>query len=255
MKLQPPRKKTKEPTARTAPDIPADIRQVALTAEIIADPEIAIRECLIENAGFKDRSLNSAVFEACVLKQVSFTRCNLTGLRLKDVRLIECDFANANAIGMKAQRVEFVNCRLTGLRAVESECQDLLISTGDAGFTQFRFGTFKTSEFNGCNFAEADFHGCDLRGAVLKGCEFKNADMTGAKLEGTDFRGSRVEGLVVTATDVKGAIVDPAQAMIFAELLGVEDSLKSDPSIRDSLSHSKPNVEASTSYKNYLFTL
>jgi uncharacterized protein YjbI with pentapeptide repeats len=143
-------------------------------------------------------------------------------LRLKDVRLIVCDFANANAIGMKAQRVEFVNCRLTGLHAVESECQNLLISGGDAGFTQFRFGTFKTSEFNGCNFAEADFNGCDLHDAVLKGCEFKNADMTGTRLEGADFRGSRVEGLTVLAADLRGAIVDPAQAMIFAELLGLK---------------------------------
>ena len=46
--------------------------------------------------------------------------------------------------------------------------------------------------------------------------------MTGAKLEGADFRDSRVGGLMVMATDVKGAIVDPAQAMIFAELLGLK---------------------------------
>jgi uncharacterized protein YjbI with pentapeptide repeats len=53
-------------------------------------------------------------------------------------------------------------------------------------------------------------------------CEFKNADMTGAKLDGADFRGSSVEGLVALATDLKGAIVDPTQAMIFAELLGLK---------------------------------
>jgi fluoroquinolone resistance protein len=91
-----------------------------------------------------------------------------------------------------------------------------------ASFSQFRLGTFKTSEFNGCNLAEADFHGCDLRGALLKSCEFKNADMTGAQLECADFRGSRVEGLMALATDLKGAIVDPAQAMVFAELLGLK---------------------------------
>lgn len=46
--------------------------------------------------------------------------------------------------------------------------------------------------------------------------------MTEATLEGADFRGSRVEGLVATAADLKGAIVDPAQAMIFAELPGLK---------------------------------
>src|SRR5512140_3245265 len=145
MKPQHARKKPKDPPCRTAPDIPADILQVALTADIVADPEISFRESLIENFSFKDRSFKSAVFEACLLKQVDFTRCSLTGLRLKDVRLVECDFANGEAIGIKARRVEFINCRLTGLRAVESEWQDLLISAGDASFSQFRFGTFKTS--------------------------------------------------------------------------------------------------------------
>jgi uncharacterized protein YjbI with pentapeptide repeats len=46
--------------------------------------------------------------------------------------------------------------------------------------------------------------------------------MTGAQLEGADFRGSRVEGLMALATDLKGAIVDRAQEMVFAELLGLK---------------------------------
>jgi uncharacterized protein YjbI with pentapeptide repeats len=222
MKSQHRNKKVNDPAARTAPEIPADIQQLTPMAEMVADAEISFRECLIENFSFKDRSYKSVVFEECVLKHIDFSRSSLRGLRLKDMRLIECDFANAEAIGLKVVRAEFINCRLTGLRAVESEWQDVLISEGDASFSQFRLGTFKRSEFNGCNFAEADFHGCDLRGALLKSCEFKNADMTEAKLEEADFRGSRVEGLMALAADLKGAIVDPAQAMIFAELLGLK---------------------------------
>jgi uncharacterized protein YjbI with pentapeptide repeats len=222
MKSQHRNKKVNDLPARTAPEIPADIQQLTPTAEVLADGEISFRECLIENFSFKDRSFKSIVFEGCVLRHLDFSRSSLRGLWLKDVRQIECDFANAEAIGLKAVRAEFINCRLTGLRAIESEWQDLLISEGDASFSQFRLGTFKTSEFNGGNFAEADFHGCDLRGALFKSCEFKNADMIGAKLEGADFRGSRVEGLIALAADLKGAIVDPTQAMIFAELLGLK---------------------------------
>ena len=222
MKPQHFSRKVKDSPARAAPEIPIDIQPLTLTADILGEPEISFRECLVENISFQDRSLKSVVLESCVLKRVNFARCNLRELRLKDVRLLECDFANAEAIGLKSARAEFINCRLTGLRAVESECHDFLISGGDAGFSQFRLGTFKRSEFNACNFGEADFHGCDLRGAVLKSCEFKNADMTAAKLEGADFRGSRVESLMVLAADLKGAIVDPAQAMVFAELMGLK---------------------------------
>lgn len=181
-----------------------------------------VRDCTIENLNLNELSTQSILFENCVLHRVSFTRSKLGGLRLKDVRMVECDFANAAAAAPKILRVEFLNCRLTGLRATEAKCQHVLISEGDAAFSQFRFGVFKTSEFNSCNFSEADFHNSDLRGAILKGCNFENAEMTGAKLEAADFRGSRVEGLVANAEDLRGAIVDPAQAMVFAELMGLK---------------------------------
>jgi hypothetical protein len=53
MKSQYPRKKVKDPAARIAPDIPADIREVALSDDVFAEPEISFRECLIENISFK----------------------------------------------------------------------------------------------------------------------------------------------------------------------------------------------------------
>ncbi len=157
MKPQNRKTKAKDSVGRTAPDIPAGIRQVTLADDIFAEPEISFQECLIENVSFKDRSLQSVAIEGCILKGVSFAQCNLRGLRLKNVRLVECDFANTEAIGLKAVRTEFINCRLTGLRAVESECQDFLISGGDAGFTQFRLGTFNKSEFNWVQFWRGRF--------------------------------------------------------------------------------------------------
>jgi hypothetical protein len=73
--------KAKDPAGTTGPDIPADIRELTLSDGIFAEPEISFRECLIENISFKDRSLKSLVIEACVLKRVSFARCNLQGWR------------------------------------------------------------------------------------------------------------------------------------------------------------------------------
>jgi uncharacterized protein YjbI with pentapeptide repeats len=195
---------------------------VAAAAELFRGPEIVVRDCTIETFTLENLSTQSILFENCVLRHVSFTKSKLGGLRLKDVRMVECDFANAEAIASKMLRAEFLNCRLTGFRAPEAECQHVLISEGDAAFSQFRFSVFKTSEFISCNLSESDFHNSDLRGTILKGCDFKNADLTRAKLESADFRGSRVEGLVATPEDLRGAIVDPAQAMVFAELMGLK---------------------------------
>jgi hypothetical protein len=46
--------------------------------------------------------------------------------------------------------------------------------------------------------------------------------MSKAKLSGADLRGSRVDGLRLAAEDIAGAIVDPAQALTFAPLLGIK---------------------------------
>ena len=215
-------KSPKLPVNRDAPDLASNLVPLDSIAKIFNAPEVVVRDCTIENLILDNFSPKSIVLEGCILKRVSFTGSRLLNFRLKDVLLVECDFANAEASGLKITRVEFLNCRLTGLRAVQAECQHLLISEGDASFSQFRFGVFKMSEFFSCKFAEADFQGSDLRGAILKGCDLTNVEMIGARLEGSDFRGSRVEGLVANAEDLKGAIVDPAQAMIFAELMGLK---------------------------------
>ena len=210
------------PAGRDVPDISPKLPAITNAEELFSGTEIVVRDCLIENLPFDGITPRSIFLENCILKRVSFTRSKLFGLKLKDVQLIECDFANAEATAPKILCTEFLNCRLTGFHMPEADCQHVLISEGDAAFSQFRFSIFKTTEFNACNFTEADLQSADLRGAILKGCNFTQAEMTGAKLDGADFRGSRVEGLTANAEDLKGAIVDPAQAMIFAELMGLK---------------------------------
>jgi hypothetical protein len=73
------------------------------------------------------------------------------------VRLIECDFANTEIIGLKAVRVEFINCRLTGLRAVESEWQDLLVSDGDASFLNFDWEPSRQASSTGATLQKPTF--------------------------------------------------------------------------------------------------
>jgi uncharacterized protein YjbI with pentapeptide repeats len=61
-----------------------------------------------------------------------------------------------------------------------------------------------------------------LSGSVFRSCNLTRADLRGAKLQNTDFRTSEVEGMLVGMTDLQGAIVDPAQAMVFARVLGLQ---------------------------------
>ena len=66
-----------------------------------------------------------------------------------------------------------------------------------------------------------EFYGADLR-AVFSGVAITEVEMSKAKLSGADLQGSRVDGLWLAAQDIAGTIVDPAQALSFAPLLGVK---------------------------------
>ena len=209
-------------TPRIAPDIPTDLSELEDAIQLFREREIIIQEKTISDltiGTMPDRTLR---IENCVLKRVNFAASSFNGFRLKDVRLLECDLANTNMVGMIALRVEFQNCRLTGFRANECDFQHMLIAGGDAGYSQFRLGKFKSTVFESCNFADADFHDADLRGTVIQHCNLRNAEMSGAKLEHADLRGSQLEGLQARADDLKGAIVDPAQAMVLAEIMGLK---------------------------------
>jgi uncharacterized protein YjbI with pentapeptide repeats len=108
------------PTGRDAPDIAPHLPPVTAAAELFRGLEIVVRDCTLENLTLNELSTQSILLENCVLHRVSFTRSKLGGLRFKDVRMVECDFANAAATAPKMLRVEFLNCRLTGLRATGS---------------------------------------------------------------------------------------------------------------------------------------
>ncbi len=86
---------------------------------------------------------------------------------------------------------------------------------------RFRFASFKSVIFDGCNLQDANFQGADLSGVRFRNCDLSRAELSQAKLTGTDFRTSVIEGMRVGPTEVVGAIVDPFQAAYMASLLGL----------------------------------
>lgn len=206
---------------RVAPDLAPDLSELKDAIQLLSEPESTVQEKIITDlviGAMRGRVLR---IENCVLNRVNFAANSFNSLRLKDVRLFECDLANATVFGLTIMRAEFINCRLTGFQANEADFQHTLISAGDATYSQFRMARFKSANFESCNFSEADFQGSDLRGIVIRNCNLRNAELTGAKLADADLRGSQLEGLRAGADDLKGAIVDPVQAMVLAEIMGL----------------------------------
>ncbi len=212
----------KDGCQRDAADLPGDLEALDGAAGLFAQDDVEVMDQLVAGLQLEEVVIPRLRLEGCVLERVSMARGVIRTAKWKDVRLTECDLANVEISALSAVRVEMIGCRMTGLRLGETSWQSLLISGGDQRYVQFRFSTFQNCEFAECDFQEADFHGADLRGCVFRDCRLDNVEMTRAKLSGTDLRGSTVDGMKLEAADLQGAIVDMAQALQFAPLLGVE---------------------------------
>lgn len=185
------------------------------TGELIDSEEIRESDWRgLEASGVR---INDTLFDRVCLSETRFP-----GLKVRDVRIEHCDAANAEWRGLIAVRLHWNEVRLAGFRAIESDCKELVIESSDCRFAQFRFARLKKAVFRQCNLAEADFYGADLEGVRFEGCDLRQTDMSNANLMGADVRGSNIEGLRANAPDVNGLIVDPAQAMQLAPLLGLK---------------------------------
>lgn len=214
------RKKHELVPRRSPEDLPELERLTALTdASLLAGNPLG-ESCAnnIDLSGLKIPSL--AVWNS-IFDRVSFASCQISSLRLRDLRALKCDLSNSILRGFEASRVEIIGCRLTGLRAAECRWQDVLVEDCDMRYAQLNNSRFLNCEFRSCNLAGSDLGGSDLRGAIFSKTILRDADLSGTKLEGADLRGAEIEGVTVRVEDLRGAVVSVAQAIDLARLLGI----------------------------------
>lgn len=211
------------PFNRDRPDLPAQLEQIGDPNEVFEQTDFIT----IEKKRVQDLDRSSLRIDVFRVSDSLLERVHLAGGEFgsavwKDSRLIGCDLANIRAHRIALVRVEFVDCRLTGFRATAVDWQDVLIENGEMSFCQLSGGRFRTCEFDRCDWRDADLQKADLSGSVFRSCNLARADLRAARLQNTDFRKSEVDGMVVGVSDLQGAIVDPAQAMVFARLMGLK---------------------------------
>jgi len=210
-----------ESFARNGADLPEDLERASDVRRLFAEREVDVSELLVRGVKLDSGDLDRLRLECCVLEDLAAPETAIRTAKWKDVRFSACDLSNVEIRALTAVRVELLECRMTGFRCGEAEWRDVLFSGGDQRYAQFRFSSFRSSEFDGCNFEDSDFYGADLQGCVFRRCNLRNVEMSKANLAGADFRGSKIEGWRLQAEDVRGAIVDAAQALQLAPLLGI----------------------------------
>lgn len=218
-RMKPVRPKKTFDFKRDKPDLPVELESTEL---LMDGASVTFLEKRLADMERTDLRVDTFRVEGSVLERVRLSGGQFGSVTWKDVRLKGCDLANIRAHRISLTRVELIDCKLTGFCATALDCHDVLIENGDARYAQFHGATFRNCEFVGCRWNEADLQEADLTSSVFRTCDLAQADLRGAKLQNTDFRTSEVEGVLVGMNDLRGAIVDPAQAMIFARVLGLQ---------------------------------
>jgi len=208
---------------RDPPDLPAEFESAETPYGLFANTRfVTIAESHLQNLNQTNLKIDTLQIEGSVLNHVQLSESQFGNAVWKDVRMVNCDLANIHAHRISLLRVEFIDCRLTGFRASALEWQDVLIQNSDARYAQLQRGKFRNCEFTGCDMQDADLQEADLTACLLRSCNLARADFRKAKLRDTDLRSSQIETMLVQINDLQGTIVDPAQAMVFARLLGLQ---------------------------------
>jgi uncharacterized protein YjbI with pentapeptide repeats len=208
---------------RDTPDLPREFESIEDSNKLFADGElVTIQDQCLQDLERTNLKVNAFRAEGSVLERVQLAGGQFGSVVWKDLRLLGCDLANIRAHRIALVRVELIDCRIAGLLATAVNWEDVFIQNGDVRYAQFQGGMFRSCEFDRCNWQEADLQNSDLIGSVFRSCNLARADFRGAKLQNTDLRKSEVEGMLVGMNDLRGAIVDPTQAMVFAQLLGLQ---------------------------------
>jgi uncharacterized protein YjbI with pentapeptide repeats len=208
---------------RDTPDLPHEFDRTDPSAVLITSAEsLTLTESHVADVDRSKLETDSLQIEGSQLERVQLKYGKFGAAVWKDVRFIGCDLSNVRANRFVLVRAEFIECRLTGLQTRALEWQHVLAHRCDLSYAQLQGGTFRHCEFDTCNLQDADFGEADLSGSVLRSCNLVSADFRSAVLKHTDLRQSQTDGIIIEPRDLDGAIVDPAQAMDFARLLGLQ---------------------------------
>ncbi len=165
--------------------------------------------------------------------ETALVGAQLTGARLRGLRVSDSRWRGVDASGLIADsasfvRVELVGCRLSG------------IDLAGARLTDVRFVDCRMDEAN-LRMVRGDrvaFERCDLRGAELidarlPGAALVDCDLSATQLSGADLAGGRITGSIVDtvkgASSLRGVTIDPLQVLpLGARLLGELDIVVDD---------------------------
>jgi uncharacterized protein YjbI with pentapeptide repeats len=171
---------------------------------MVADTTLSggrLRRIEAQRATWTQVTLQSVVFERCVLMSGDWIDCALSRVMFRDCKLL-----GANFVDNKWGNVVFENCRI-------------------------EYATFDTIHastpvvFVGTRFKEVTFRRSDLPAGHMSGCTLDAVEFDGGTYTGFDFRDNDLS-TIRGAGNLNGILIDPVQRQEIAEALVSELDLR-----------------------------
>lgn len=214
------RRRTARSVPVQAPNLPPQLTPAAQPDGDLSD-HASFTHSALADCRFDGQAADDVLFEQVAGRRISFNQARLSLAQLLDARFDACDLAGSEWEKAHLRRVEWTGCRMVGIKIDDARLEDVLFHKCNGELARVWNSTCKSVVFDQCTLREASFEGTDLSGVIFRRCDLSKADFRGAKLREADLRGSTIDGMQVGVKELQGAIIDAAQAVRVAGLLGI----------------------------------
>jgi uncharacterized protein YjbI with pentapeptide repeats len=171
----------------------------------------------------------AGALEDATLEQARLVDADLSGDRLKGLRLIDVAIERGNLANLVApepvlRRVTVTGARLTGVQWTRGSITDVAFRDCRIDLATFAGSTLERVTFVGCLLAQAEFRDALLRSVRFEHCDLSEADLGGLRIDGCELRSCTLDGLA-GAERLRGAALPwhdvVGNAGLFAAALGI----------------------------------
>ena len=167
--------------------------------------------------------LSEFTFEQVIFENCRFIGCSFHKASFTDVLFNSCDLSNANLSNSYMSRCAFEEVKAVGANFLESFFRNVSIEKSIFKYATLHGVKADTLNIVASDFDESFFSDCKLKAAAFDEVSLMRTEFFRTPLKGIDLSSCNIEQLLVSSekTELKGVIVNTAQAVEFAKLLGI----------------------------------
>ncbi len=182
---------SKPPSLPLDPDLP---ERLARGVEVSGLRDAELMAKMIEGVDWTGTNAQGLQLSESKLRGADLVGAFLTRGLLRDVVVLEGDWANVMADGIVLRRVRFDGVRLTGANFSGSTMDNVSFSECRLDLGSFRFANMECVRFERCRMEGSDFYDAVLTSAAFIDCNLAEVTLAGATFTQSEMRGCDLSG-------------------------------------------------------------